>query len=102
MSKMVKIEPTRHQVAVAGQVTDKETGRAVSRAQVAITTAPSEFQDWLAIKKIQYGERWDSMTERPDRTQTAADGYYYFMDLFKEEFTRIYAGILPHPACQIP
>lgn len=81
MSKMVKIEPTRHQVAVAGQVTDKETGRVVSGAQVAISTAPAAFNNWLAIKKLQYGERWESMTERPDRTRTASDGYYYFMDL---------------------
>jgi hypothetical protein len=81
MSKMVKIEPTRHQVAVAGQVTDKETGRVVSGAQVSISTAPAAFNNWLAIKKLQYGDRWDSMNERPDRTQTASDGYYYFMDL---------------------
>ena len=81
MPAMVKIEPTRHQVAVAGQVTAKETGRVVSGAQIAITTAPSEFTNWLEIRKIQHGARWDSMTERPDRTRTAPDGYFYFIDL---------------------
>lgn len=81
MAPMIKIEPTRHQVAVAGQVTDKETGKVVSGAQIEITSAPPAFNDWLAIKKIQYGARWDSMRKRPDRTRTAPDGYYYLMDL---------------------
>jgi len=63
MSKMVKIEATRHQVAVAGQV------------------------DWLDNRRIQYGDRWNSMVERADRTRTAPDGHFHFIDLPDGQYT---------------
>ena len=87
MSKMVKIEATRHQVALAGQVTDEQTGRAIRGVRVEITSAPSTFQEWLNERKKQYGDRWDSMNEREDRTRTVPDGHFRFIDLPDGQYT---------------
>lgn len=87
MSKMVKIEATRHQVAVAGQVTDKQTGWTIDGAQIEVTSAPPEFTDWLDNRRIQYGDRWNSMVERPDRTRTEPDGHFHFIDLPGGQYT---------------
>jgi Carboxypeptidase regulatory-like domain len=78
---------TRHQVAIAGQVTDALTGRAIGGARVGITAAPAAFADWLAIRAKQYGAQWAAMVERPDRTRTAADGHFHFLDLPDGQYT---------------
>ena len=84
---MVNWEVARHQVAIAGRVTNAQTGQAICGAQVKITAAPLEFTDWLALQAMQYGARWASMAERPDRTQTALDGHFHFMDLPNGSYT---------------
>jgi hypothetical protein len=71
----------RHAVAIAGVVTDAQTNLAVAKAQVHITAAPIEFSEWLEIRARQFGERWEKMAERPDRTKTAPDGHFHFLDL---------------------
>jgi len=43
MMPWMKVEPTRHQVAIAGQVADAQTGRAIAGAQVRIIQAPPGF-----------------------------------------------------------
>ena len=78
---MVTWEKIRHQVAVAGRVTDDETKKAIGGALVKITDAPEAFTDWLAVRAEQYGDRWETMVERPDQTITVADGHFHFMDL---------------------
>ena len=80
-------EIVRHRVAIAGRVTDAQTGRAIGGARVEITAAPGIFADWLAIRKIQYGAHWVAMAERPDRTRTAADGHFHFLDLPDGQYT---------------
>ena len=87
MSNWLKLEPTRHQVAIAGSVTDTQTGAAIGRARVEITAAPAAFTDWLAIRAKQYEEHWETMDERPDRTRTAADGHFHFLDLPDGDYT---------------
>lgn len=74
-------EIVRHQIAIAGWVTDEKTGRPIGGARVEIKEAPRDFQDWLTVKAGQYGAGWETMAERPDRTHTEADGSYYFLDL---------------------
>jgi hypothetical protein len=74
-------EIVRHQVAIAGYVTDAATGKPIRGAQVEVTNAPGEFKEWLAIRALQYGDRWEAMSERPDRTRSAADGHFHFLDL---------------------
>jgi Carboxypeptidase regulatory-like domain len=77
----------RHQVAIAGRVTDAQTGRAIGGAQVRITAAPATFTTWLTIRALQYGTRWATMAERPDQTRTAADGHFHFLDLPDGQYT---------------
>jgi hypothetical protein len=77
----------RHAVAIAGRVTDAQTNKALAKAQVQITNAPVEFSEWLGTRARQYGERWDTMEERPDRTRTAPDGHFHFLDLPNGNYT---------------
>lgn len=80
-SNWLKLEPTRHQIAIAGNVTDAQTGAAIGRARAEITAAPAAFTDWLAIHAKQHRDRWAVMEERPDRTRTAVDGHFHLLDL---------------------
>lgn len=86
---MAEWEVVRHQVAIAGQVSDAQTGESIGRARVAITAAPAAFTDWLAIHARQYGERWTTMVQRPDRTLTAIDGHFHFLDLPDGQYTLV-------------
>ncbi|HEY7491121.1 MAG TPA: carboxypeptidase-like regulatory domain-containing protein [Candidatus Tectomicrobia bacterium] len=81
------MEEVRHQVAIAGRVTDAQTGKPITGAQVSITTAPAAFKAQLASIAGQHGARWDSMVERPDRHRTAADGQFRFLDLPNGQYT---------------
>jgi Carboxypeptidase regulatory-like domain len=84
---VVTWEIVRHRVAIAGRVTDAQTGRTIGGAQVRITTAPAAFTDGLALRAIQYGAGWTAMAERPDRTRTAPDGHFHFLDLPDGQYT---------------
>jgi hypothetical protein len=81
VSKWLTIKGIRHQAAIAGQVSDAQTGAAISGVQVHISAGPETFQKGLALKARQYGENWEALPERPDRACTAADGYYRFINL---------------------
>lgn len=87
MPKWLKIELPRRQVAIAGQVTDEQTGQAIRGVRVEITSAPSTFQEWLNERKKQYGDRWDSMDKREDRVRTVSDGHFHFVDLPDGQYT---------------
>jgi hypothetical protein len=89
VAALPKLESTRHQVAIAGNVTDAQTGAPIGRARVEISSGPAAFTDRLALQAKQYGERWVAMEERPDRTRTAADGHFHFLDLPAGDYTLI-------------
>jgi hypothetical protein len=78
---MGSVETIRHQVAIAGQVTDAQTGKVMNGVRVEITAAPAAFTDFLNFRKIQFGQSWETMAERPDRTNTMADGAFRLLDL---------------------
>lgn len=84
---MLKWELIQHQVAIAGQVTNAQTKRAIPNAEVIITEAPSAFTNWLKLKSLQYGDRWNFMFKRPDRTITADDGHFHFLELPEGEYS---------------
>jgi len=80
-------EIARHQVAISGHVSDAETGKAVGGAEVRITDWPEAFKSTLEAASVQYGTRWDSLAERPDKTRSRDDGLFYFLDLPDGKYT---------------
>lgn len=70
-----------HGVSIAGQVTDAESGKVIAAGRVHITAGPQAFTEQVALKELQYGGRWLDMEQRLDRTGTAKDGHFHFMDL---------------------
>jgi len=79
----IKWQTVRHQVAIAGRLTDAGTGKAIQGARVSIEEGgmPPAFANFLRARAMQHGAAWSMMAERPDRTRTAADGIFYFLDL---------------------
>jgi hypothetical protein len=84
---MISVETVRHQVAIAGRVSDAQRNVALGGAFVKITAGPAEFMNWLAAHALQYGEAWATLTKRPDQVLTAADGHFHFMDLPNGQYT---------------
>jgi hypothetical protein len=78
---MDRWEEIRHQVAVAGRITDQLDGGPIAGAQVTIETAPAAFTEWLALKALAFGRGWDSLAVRPDRALSKDDGRFHFGDL---------------------
>jgi hypothetical protein len=74
-------EQTKNRVAIAGQVIDAETKLVIPGASVEITQMPEKFKNWLDLHALQYGKNWEKIVKRPDRTLTAIDGCFYFVDL---------------------
>ncbi|MDZ8228177.1 MULTISPECIES: carboxypeptidase-like regulatory domain-containing protein [unclassified Nostoc] len=87
VSQWLLIESARHQIAIAGRITNAQTNKAISGVEVMLTKAPESFSNWLKLKALQYGERWQKMTQRPDRTRTAVDGHFHFLDLPNGEYS---------------
>lgn len=111
MPKWTKLELTRRQVAIAGSVQDALTGQAIGGAEVQIEQAPEAFTRWLAMKAVQFRDRWQAMPNRPNwqvvaldaafylirerehaaslklLTYTARDGHFYWVDLPDGDYT---------------
>lgn len=80
-------EEVRHQVVIAGRVSDAETENDLGGAIVAISDGPPAFTSWLAIRAVQHGSHWDTLVERPDRVRTTPDGRFCFLDLPAGKYT---------------
>ncbi|MEH1983821.1 MAG: carboxypeptidase regulatory-like domain-containing protein [Nostoc sp.] len=78
---MVQWQLIRHQVALAGQVINAQTKKAIAKVEVMITKAPDAFTHRLGLKSLQHGDR------SPYLTRTAFDGYFHFWDLPEGEYT---------------
>ncbi len=76
----------RHRVAIAGRVLNAGTGRPVAEAAVFITAMPAAFEKKLAIASLAYGDHWNALLERSDRTRTRKDGLFHFLDLPDGEY----------------
>ena len=84
---VVKWNVVRHQVAIAGLVTDGEAGKPLAGAEVGITEKPPAFERSLRGLSLRYGSRWNKMVERADKTLSRADGLFYFLDLPNGKYT---------------
>lgn len=80
-------EEIRHQVAIAGTVRDLQTAEHIGGVILTITNGPPAFLFQRDLQKKQYSMRWQTMVERIDRTRTAPDGLYYFLDLPDGQYT---------------
>lgn len=85
-------EQVRHQVAIAGILSDRLTQQPIPSVEVTIIQAPQPFHDRLAVKALQFGDRlWmapdgSALINLTDgqytvQTWTAADGAFKFLDL---------------------
>lgn len=81
MASFITLSKPVHEVAIAGKVIDPKTNVGVAGASVSITSMPAAFASRLALRALSYGSKWDAMTSRPDRTVTAHDGVFCFLDL---------------------
>jgi hypothetical protein len=83
---MSRWETARHVAAIYGRVVDATTKKPVPGALVAIRDTPAVFEKKLQLASMQYGERWATMMERPDRTTSRNDGQFCFMDLLDGQY----------------
>ncbi|MCP5013282.1 MAG: hypothetical protein GY942_25155 [Aestuariibacter sp.] len=87
-------EILRRQIAISGQITAVADNAPISQAQVQITAAPDAFMNKVRLYAKLHGNAWDGLTKRVDRTETAADGAYYFLDLPNGDYT--ISAYVPH------
>ncbi len=88
-SKWMSITSIAHRVSLAGRV---EIGIAkgndwiplsspVKPVTVDIIKGPERFMYHMKLKALSHGTAWEGLSHRPDRTLTAVDGSFYFVDL---------------------
>lgn len=98
MAEMLLVSPLiHHRVAIHGRVAigfklegeEKWTllPQLNWQVRVEIIAAPASFQRRLSLKSLSHGQNWDSFSDRPDRTHTAVDGSFYFIDLPPGKYT---------------
>jgi len=79
-------EQTKNRVAIAGQVIDAETKLAIPGVLVEISQIEGKFKNWLDLQALQYGKSWGKILKRPDKTLTAVDGCFCFINLPDGEY----------------
>ncbi|CAG1003693.1 hypothetical protein MYXO_03226 [Myxococcaceae bacterium] len=68
---MSAVERVRHQVAIAGRITDAQTGRAIAGAEVRLTAVPPALTTPGLLASL----------------HTAADGHFHYLDLPDGSYT---------------
>jgi len=84
MSAWMKLDGISRQVAIAGIVRNAQTRQGMAGVRVQITGMPAALQAKIDFLAQLYGANWK---QRPDRTQTRPDGYFYFLDLPDGDYT---------------
>jgi hypothetical protein len=92
----MKLQSTQHQVAIAGIVSDAETGDLISGAKVKLGHVSEAFNHWLVLKALPFADALNrdgriqlnptlTLVQEQNAlflvTYTALDGHYYFIDL---------------------
>jgi 5-hydroxyisourate hydrolase-like protein (transthyretin family) len=77
----------RHQVAIAGHVTDEETGKPLPGVAVTIVAMPQKFRQKLDLLAKARRVRTTTVADGLERTKTRADGLFYFLDLPDGDYT---------------
>jgi len=78
---MSTFETARHQVAIAGRVSDARTARPLAGVLVRIVAGPPAFTNLVATLAQHGGASWGARAERLDQTVTPPDGHFAFLDL---------------------
>src|SRR5262249_10730720 len=68
-------------VAIAGRVTDAQTGKFIGAAEIVMTSMPESFRAALETAGRRFGSRWAMMAEGPDRARARGGGLFYFLAL---------------------
>lgn len=84
---MVSWQEIRHQATISGVLTDGQTGKPVGGAQIRITDGPAEYLNLLSLAIAQYGPKLQNSKKAPDRTVTAPDGHFHFLNLPDGSYT---------------
>lgn len=92
--KWMSIPLPIHRVAISGRVElgfqDNETWtllpQQAKQIRVELIEAPDSFKRKMQLKALSHGDAWETLARRPDRTQTAEDGSFYFLDLPAGEY----------------
>ena len=77
---------TRHQVAIAGRITNAETGKPIAGVPVSIV-GPPVFGRKLQLLGQAQGAPSGIFVAKPDQTESRNDGLFYFLDLPDGKYT---------------
>jgi hypothetical protein len=86
---VIKVMEVRHQVAIAGIVTDAATEKRLGGVTVKIVEMPAALERALAwkMKAARKGSKQNARLRDAYRTKTAPDGLFYFLDLPDGSYT---------------
>jgi hypothetical protein len=80
-------EQIRHQVAIAGILSDKHTQQPIPGAEIRIIQAPQSFRDRLKLKALQFDNQWQTKPGSGDRLWMAPGGSFAVVNLANGQYT---------------
>lgn len=80
-------EQIRHQVAIAGILSDKHTQQPIPGAEIRIIQAPQSFRDHLKIKALQFDNQGQTQPGSGDRLWMAPGGSFAVVNLANGQYT---------------
>lgn len=80
-------EQVRHQVAIAGILSDLLTQQSISAAEIRMLQVPQSFHDRLKIMALQFDDQGQTQPGGGDRFWMAADGSFALVNLADGHYT---------------
>jgi hypothetical protein len=87
MQSFTQVKGRKHQAAITGKVVDGRTTIPIRGVTVHITAHPPAFAQQLSAFALRHGPTWEQHPQRPDRTRTAEDGCFRFVNLPDGSYT---------------